>query len=129
VTLVNNPKLENGSTDNEPALWTNPQNGDHGQISGRFPAMKVPSGAHFRSIVGCFYDSPNCKVKFQLKYIADGGSVQSLGEWNESYDGNFTRVDVDVSSLAGKSVQFILTVMANGSSDGNKAFWLNPSVK
>lgn len=129
VTMVNNPKLENGATDNEPALWTNPQNGDNGQISGRFPAMKVPSGAHFRTIVGCFYDSPNCKVKFQLKYIADGGSVQSLGEWNESYDGNFTKVDVDVNSLAGKSVQFILTVLANGSSEGNKAFWLNPSVK
>jgi len=129
VIKVDNPRLENGNTDDEPALWTNPQNGNNGEISGRFPAMTIPSGKRFKSLIGCLYNATNCNVHFVLKYIADGGSVQTLGEWNESYEGNFTNIDIDLNSLAGKSVQFILTVRANGASDGDQAFWLHPRIQ
>ncbi len=129
VTIVTGPKLEDGSVDNEPAIWANPPVGDNGQITGRFQAITVPSGKHFRTTIGCFYGAEKCKVKFTLKYIADNGPVSSLGEWNEVYDGKFTEVNVDLSSLAGHSVQFILTVRANGSAEGNEAFWLNPLLQ
>ena len=83
VIKVDAPKLETGSTDDEPALWTNPQSGNNGEISGRFPAMTIASGKRFKTLIGCLYDANNCDVHFVLKYIADGGSVQTLGEWNE----------------------------------------------
>jgi hypothetical protein len=129
VIKIDAPRLEDGSTDNEPALMTNPQTGETGQITGHFEPIMVPSGARFSTVVGCAYDAKNCKVKFILKYIADNGPVQSLGEWTEAYDNKFTIVDMSLSSLAGKSVQFIFTVQANGSTDGNQALWLNPLVK
>jgi hypothetical protein len=129
VIKVDAPQLEDGSTENEPGLVTNPQPGNTGQITGHFEPMMVPSGAHFNTVVGCAYDAKNCKVKFILKYIADNGPVQSLGEWPEAYDGKFTVVNLNLSSLAGKSVQFIFTVLANGSGEGNQALWLNPTVR
>ena len=129
VSVVAEPKLEDGSIDNEPALWTNPQVGDNGLISGRFQAITVPAGKHFRTTIGCLYGADKCKVKFSLKYIADNGPVSSLGDWTEVYDGKFTEVNVDLSSLAGRSVQFILIVRANGSPEGNQAFWLNPLIQ
>jgi hypothetical protein len=40
----------------------------------------------------------------------------------------FTQANVDLSTLAGKNVRFILTVHANGASDGDRALWLAPRI-
>jgi len=37
-------------------------------------------------------------------------------------------LDVDLSSLAGKSVEFVLAVLANGPSFQDWAFWLAPRI-
>lgn len=129
VIKLDAPHMENDSTDNDPALWTNPQAGDGGEISGHFPPITISTGKHFKTIVGCLYGAKTCDVKFTLKYIADGGSVKSLGEWNEKYDGQLTNIDIDLTSLAGKSVQFILNVHANGPATDNHAFWLKPRIE
>ena len=129
ILRVDAPKLEDGSIDNEPALWTNPQVGLNGQISGRFPAVVVASGNHFRAVIGCFYGAANCNVKFALKFISDHGSIQTLGEWNEKLDGSMNHLDIDLSSLAGHSVEFILSVTANTASNGQQAFWLHPRIE
>jgi hypothetical protein len=129
VIRVDSPKLEDGSVDNEPALVTAPPVGNNAQITGRFLPVTIPSGAHFKTVVGCMYGAANCSVKFTLKYSADHGIVQSLGEWNEKTDGKITHVDVDLSSLAGRSVELFLIVTANSASSGQQAFWLDPQVK
>ncbi len=126
---VENPHLENGATDDEPALWTNPQMVNNGEITGKYPAIVMTSGSHFKTVIGCQYGATNCNVKFNLSYIADNGSLTSLSEWTETYDNKFTQVDLDLSSLAGKSVQFVLIVKANGSADGDQAFWLKPRIE
>lgn len=128
VLRVDSPKLENGSVDNEPALWTNPPVGNGAQISGRFLPVALAKGAHFRSVVGCFSGAANCNVKFALQYSADHGAVKNLGEWNEKMDGQMTHVDVDLSSLSGRAVELILTVTANSAADGQQAYWLNPQI-
>jgi hypothetical protein len=40
----------------------------------------------------------------------------------------YYRVDVSLSSLAGQSVKFILTVLANGSPTGDRALWIAPRI-
>ncbi|KPL83812.1 hypothetical protein SE15_00740 [Thermanaerothrix daxensis] len=65
---------------------------------------------------------------FQLNYVADGGAEQNLGSWTQTYDGKWESLDVDLSSLDGKSVQFILKVLNNGNSQDDLAFWLAPRV-
>ena len=126
------PKLENGLTENEAALQTHPQWIDNGMISGRFPAFNVVDGDHFKTVIGCLYKSggSTCDIKFQLTYHADGGPLQLLGQWEESYDGTIRRIDIDLADkgLAGKSVEFSLVVLANGSSTQDWAFWLLPRI-
>jgi hypothetical protein len=128
VVKVDAPKLENGTVDNEPAIVTGPPVGNGGQISGRLLPVTIANGAHFKTVVGCMYGANNCNVTFTLKYRVDRGAALTLGEWSEKADGGLTHVDVDLSSLAGKTVELILVVTANSSSDGQQAFWLNPKI-
>lgn len=130
VYWVNNPKLEGGSTDDEPALVMIPSDGTNGMVSGRFPAMNIQSGDHFITLLGCMNAAPKCNVIFTLSYTTDGTSIYSLKSWDQTYDGTFSRVDIDLSSLAGKSVQFIFTVTnQDGHSVDDQAFWLSPYIK
>lgn len=123
------PVLESGYQDDEPSLITNPPRASDSVIRGKYPAYTVKDKDHFTTIVGCEHNAKNCNVRFQLDYQIDNGGIQTLAAWNESYEGQFTQVNVDLSSLAGKKVNFILTVMANGASDNDRALWLMPRVR
>lgn len=128
VVKDTSPTLENGVTDNEAGLVVHPEVVNDGWIRGAFPEMMVTEGVSFKAIVGC-NGSENCDVKFKLNYKIDGGAEQTLATWHEVQDGTFNRVEVDLSSLAGKEVQFILLVTANGSSDHDEALWFAPRIE
>jgi hypothetical protein len=128
VVRLSNPDLEHRH-ENEPTLWTNPDRNDDGWISGTYPAFKVKDGDHFLADVGCLEDYTKCDVIFQLNYRDNGPGLKNLGEWHEVYDGKATRIDVDLSPLAGESVEFVLTVLANGSPTQDAAFWLVPHIQ
>lgn len=130
IFRVDAPRLEGGYQDNEPALVTIPNDGNGGLISGRFPPFHVLSGDHFVTVGGCMDASPKCTVSFNLSYTIDGTTVTVLKAWNEHYDNSWTKVDIDLSSLADKNVQFIFTVgNKDGSSTDDQAFWLSPYIK
>ena len=129
ISRLDSPKLEGGYQEDEPAIITIPANGSGGYISGRYPAINIQNGDRFTALIGCLDKSPNCNVIFQLSYVADGGAVTSLGGWNEASEGKFTNINVDLSSLAGKSVEFIFTVQNNGTSADDRAFWVSPVIK
>ena len=128
VLVQAEPEIENGTKENEPAIVVRPDNSDGGTIQGRFPPFKVQAGDRFRTVIGCMDNSPGCSVVFQLNYRADGGSVQTLGNWTEVFDRSITKLDIDLAPLAGKSVEFILTVYNNGNSVDDNVFWLLPRV-
>ncbi len=128
VLRVDAAKLENGTTENEPVLFTHPQWVNNGVITGKFPAFEVEEGDSFRAVIGCLFNGVACNVRFQLNYRANGGALQNLGQWDQSYDGSIMHVNVDVSSLAGSSVEFVLAVLSNGASNQDWAFWLGPRI-
>jgi hypothetical protein len=128
ILKLDAPVLENGITENESALETHPQWIDNGVITGRFPAFQVVAGDRFRAVIGCLQGGLACNVRFQLNYRADGGALQNLGQWDQTYDGNIQSLDLDLSSLAGKSVEFVLAVLANGPASQDWAFWLAPRI-
>ncbi len=128
IALLNRPILENERHEDELTLWTRPENTEGGWISGTFPSYKVKANDHFLADVGCLIDNPGCEVSFFLEY-QEGGKVKTLGEWGERYDGYITRIDYDLSALAGKDVKFVLTVYNDGKASKANAFWLVPSIR
>ena len=129
VSVAAAPKLAGGYTDDQPAIVMVPSNGTGGEISGRFPALEIKSGDHFSSLTGFIDGYTDGNVMFMLNYSADGGADQNLKTWTKTYDTNFVRLDIDLSSLAGKKVQFVLKVVNNnGSSEDDVVFWLDPQI-
>lgn len=128
VMVLNSPKLENGKTEGN-GLLTYPEQSRDGLISGKYPSFKIQSGDRFQALIGCEYKANDCDVIFRLQYIIPGtGDIRTLGQWREVYEGEFYPVTIDLSSLSGQKVRFILTVQANGSSHEDFALWINPRI-
>lgn len=128
VRRIDNPTLESGYVDDEPVLQMFPQMINNGQIRGKYPAVRVKNGQHFVATIGCAYKATDCDVTFRLAYQIGSDSWKTLKNWHEVYDKKFISVDVDLSSLAGKDVKFILIILANGSSKDDRAQWLAPRI-
>jgi hypothetical protein len=128
VLIEDNPVREDGVTENETGILTVPQNVKDGYIKGRYPYMTVKSGDRFRSIIDCQYNYKSCNVIFRLDYQIEGQDTKTLWQFNEVYEGDFYSADVDLSSLAGKKVRFILVVLANGSPSQDYAQWIAPRI-
>jgi hypothetical protein len=127
VLNLNNPVMESGKTENEPGLLTVPKNAANGFIRGVYPAIQIQYGDHFRALINCQYQAYSCDVFFKLNYQI-GSASYNLGQWHEVYDGLYDPVDIDLSSLAGQNVIFMLTVNANGYGHQNLALWVNPRI-
>jgi hypothetical protein len=127
----NNQKLEDGSSPGK-VLETHPQWVTDGVITGTYPAYTVVAGEHFKARIGFLALSDGTcgsgNAKFQLNY-RESGTTKSLQEWTETCDGTLRDVDVDLSSIAGKTVQFVLAVLANGSAGQDWAVWVSPQVR
>jgi hypothetical protein len=128
IVKLAEPVLEGGRKENESALWTEPEHTDGGRISGVFPSFEVKTGDRFRAAIGCLESADECDVQFKLQYRIGSGETKTLEDWNEDHDGEFQKIDLDLSSLAGKDVKFILTVKEAGDYDEPGAFWLSPRI-
>jgi hypothetical protein len=123
----NTPKMETGTNDTQPGLITFPQSITNGYIRGVYPAYAVKSGDKFQTNLDCEYNNTACNVTFTLGYIS-GGIYNTLFQKVELYDGKISSQTLDLSSLAGQSVQFVLQVDANGAATQARAQWLHPVI-
>lgn len=127
----NSSKLEDGTTPPK-VLETHPKWVNDGVMTGLYPVYTVVSGEHFKAKIGFLAKADgSCgvgNVKFQLNY-KESGVLKPLGEWTETCDGTLRSIDVDLSALAGKNVQFALAVLANGVADQDWAVWVSPEVR
>ncbi len=124
-------KLEDGSSPSK-ILETHPMWVDDGVISALYPPYTVVAGDRLRAKIGFLAKADGTcgvgNVKFQINY-KEGGTIYPLGTWTDTCDGNLINVNIDLSSLAGKTVQFALVVLANGSSAQDWAVWVNPRIE
>ncbi len=129
VIKVNKAQLEDGEQTTVAGILMSPQKVNNGYLQGYFPAFTVRSGDQFTSIVNCEYQATNCDVVFRLDYKIGNEAVKTYWEYREIYDGDYYHVNLDLTPFAGKKVSFILTVLANGSPDDDRAIWVNPLIK
>jgi hypothetical protein len=131
VYVEDEPKFENGYQDDEFAIIMGPQGINDGAIRGSFEPIRIPTGAHLMTIIGCVYDAADCNTRMKINYTVDGGPMQVLGEWNETADGSLTNIDIDLGALGlnGRLVAFEFIVEANGAANKDFVFWLSPRIK
>jgi Ig-like domain-containing protein/CARDB protein len=129
VLKVNNARLETGATDPRGGLITFPQNVQNGYIQGFYPPFKVQAGDRFQATIGCEGGATNCYVAFRLDFQTGTDPIKTIwGPFLERYEGQVYPVDIDLSTLAGKDVKFILTVLSAGSATGDRAQWVAPRI-
>ncbi len=109
-------------------LLTYPERGGDGIITGKYPNFRVEGGDRFQATIGCLELANDCDMIYRLQYQIGNGSIRTLGQWRELYEGGSYNINVDLSFLAGERVKFILTVLANGSSHEDFALWINPRI-
>ena len=129
VQTVDRPVLETGIPANGKGILMSPPAEYNEHIYGIYPVYTVKPGDHFQAFIGCEYGSPKCEVKFVLQYQnPEGGGTRSFWNQIKRYKNSFTWVDLNLSSLAGKTVSFILLVRPMGVTTWDKAVWVNPVI-
>lgn len=121
------PMAEENVLRNEPAIALEFPANEHSVISGQFPAIEVHPGDHLHFMTTCGQDLPACDLTFEVGYLVD--STQGiLGSWHELSDGKMQVVDIDLSSLSGQMVRFVLTTRTNTASLDNQGYWFLPVI-
>lgn len=116
--------------ENEPTIWVHPNEARNGWIEGSYPAIDIQSGDSFKAWVGCLEGYDLCDVTFYLAYTDEDNRTYTLRRWHEVYDNRVTMIDLDLSSLAGQSVQFILGMEASSDNVSSaQGFWFVPRIE
>lgn len=128
-------QVENTTTINTPSLLMVPNNLTSGYIQGIFPAVLIHTGDKLQSTIGCQYNATNCFVTYRIGYQIGSSAVTYFSDLHERYDGLSNTINIDLSSLNGQTVTFILRVVAQGSSTdtvitgaSDRALWVAPRI-
>ena len=128
VQFLISPNFENRH-ENEPTIWVHPNETSNGWIEGSYPAVTITSGDTFKAWVGCLAGNEQCDLTFYLSYIDENNHVYTLKRWHEVYDNQVTVINMDLSGLAGQTVQFILGVKTNSLDfSDQQGFWFVPHI-
>lgn len=127
VIALSSPNLEDNRSYGN-GLLTHPESGREGMISGKYPPVRIQSGDRFQAQIACLYKANDCDMIYRLQYQIGSGSIRTLGQWREVYEGQSYPINIDLSSLSGENVRFILSVHANGSSHEDYALWIDPRI-
>jgi hypothetical protein len=119
--------MENNKTYSK-VLATYPQRIVDGLISGLFPAYTVKNNDHFRTQLGFRSNCTGGNVEFRFGY-KEGANVVMINKWIKSCDGALLTIDLDLSSLAGKTVEFILEVSTRGAFEKDRSIWVSPRIE
>jgi hypothetical protein len=124
-------KLETGAISGK-LLFTVPKHTINGVIAGTYPPFQVQNGDHIKARVGFLTNADgNCgagKVSFQVHY-QEGATTNLLGSWDKTCYGALQAIDIDISSLAGRTVQVIFLVRSDGDFQDDWAIWNSPRIE
>lgn len=125
---LDKPKFENGIESAQAGLLFAPNNVSNGYIQASYPAFRVQNGDRFQATIGCEFGATNCYTAYRLDYQIGSGAVRTFWTFREKYEGLTYNVNLNLNSLAGQDVKFILVTSAYGSPTGDRALWGSPVI-
>lgn len=128
IILLESPVLEGERHEDQTTLWTRPGTLTGASISGYYPEYLVRAGDHFLADIGCLEDSELCDLLFSVGYLDEAGREHTLESFEEDYDGDITRIDIDLTSLVGQEIRLVLRTRSFGQQTQGNGFWLAPAV-
>lgn len=108
-------------------LLTYPPQLNFGTISSKYPSFTVEKGDRFRVVLACRAHT-FCDVQFDLGYYDEQGWHTGLKHWRYFFADSAVVVDYPLDSIAGKTVQFDLAVLAKGNRSDAYAVWIAPHI-
>jgi hypothetical protein len=127
AAYASNVTMENDKVYSK-VLATYPEKITDGLISGLFPSYTVKDGDHFRTQLGFRSNCTGGNVEYGFGY-KEGSTVVIIHKWIKSCDGSLITIDLDLSDLAGHTVQFILQVSAHGPFTKDHSIWVSPRIE
>jgi len=119
------PVFEGNNAENEPSIEVLLPEEEGSIISGVFPPVVIRNGDHLHLGTGCGNDAHQCDLYFEVVAMT-GNERITIGEWHEVSDGNMQSVNLDMSYLAGQSLQFVFTLRSENAIRENRGFWFFP---
>lgn len=95
-------------------------------ISSKYPEFQVQQGDRFRTVLTCRAHT-FCDVEFMLNYFDERGKT-GLKRWHHLFTDTPIVVDYPLDGIAGKTVQFDLSVSAQGTGITAYAVWIAPHI-
>jgi len=122
------PALE-GLPAGTPVLLTIPATNGYAALFLRYPPITIHAGDRFRTTLRCQSKAP-CDVEYALEYFdAKGKYSGPFLSWNYKYGDPEIVVDEDLSALAGKTVQLVLTLRPqNDNPQLDQSLWIAPYI-
>jgi len=111
-------------------LETHPQWINNGIIAGEYTdIIKIPEGARFTASIGFLKDATGTGGVAFVVWFRDTSSVDhQITNGVATYNGALDSLNIDLSSLAGKSGKIILEIYAGASSGQDWAVWVDPQI-
>lgn len=109
-----------------PVLLMYPSQDRNETVFGRYPAFTVQKGDRFRSVLACRAHT-FCDVEFSLDYSTAEGSAR-VATWTYRFTEEPIVVDYALDGLAGRDVQFVLSVRGIGNRIDAYGVWLFPHI-
>ena len=107
-------------------LLTYPPQDSFETIFSKYPPFIVQSGDRFRTVLSCKAHT-FCDVMFSLEYF-DSHGKNGLANWPYRFSSSPVVIDFPLQGIAGKTVQFGLSVRGNGNRLEAYAVWIYPHI-
>jgi hypothetical protein len=109
-----------------PMMLTYPPLGHYSKMFSKYPPFTVQKGDRFRAVIACRAHM-FCDVEFYLNFFSDNGE-RYLQRWHYLFTDAPIVIDYSLDSLAGRTVQFDLAVVAITSQPEMEAVWIAPHI-
>jgi hypothetical protein len=114
---------------NTPVILTTPAQNGFAALFLRYPSFMVKTGDHFRATLRC-QSYAACDVEYALEYYDANGNYHSpFLSWKYKAGDPAITVDADLSSLAGQTIEFVLTLRPNNDPpQQDNSLWIAPQI-
>jgi len=101
-------------------------------IFGKYPPFTVMDGDRFQAVLACEDGYPTCDADLALEHYNSNGQLVQIPNagWQitASEEGRYIYAETDLSMLAGRTVQFSLSVRENGNAADDHVVWIQPHI-